>query len=211
MDTLGNCEVIRNGDSLPDMMFKLIVIGEASVGKSCMLMRAVKDQYNDNYEVTVGADSSNFIVKIKDSFVQLQVWDTAGMEKFRSVIKVFFTGANGAFLVYDITRKETFDALGTWLTMLRDSATPDIKIVLVGNKKDNVEGRKVSYEMGKQYMEQNELFDFVETSAKTGEGVIDSFIKIAKALYLDHEHVPQATKDATTSLEKVKEKKKGCC
>eukprot|EP01022_Parablepharisma_sp_SALTPOND_P033637 TRINITY_DN89203_c0_g1_i1.p1 TRINITY_DN89203_c0_g1~~TRINITY_DN89203_c0_g1_i1.p1 ORF type:complete len:245 (-),score=29.64 TRINITY_DN89203_c0_g1_i1:43-777(-) len=210
MDSLGECEVLRDASSIPDIMFKLIVIGEASVGKSCLMNRAVKDEFEENYEITVGAESSTFIVKIKESIVQLQIWDTAGTEKFRSMIRVFFTGSNGAFLVYDITRKHTFEALDFWLNMLRENTTPDIKIVLVGNKRDQETAREVPYDSGRNYAEKNGLFGFVETSAKTGEGVVDVFKKIAMALYSENQSGATEDKDKV-KLEKKKKKKKGCC
>ncbi len=211
MTDTDKCEVLKTVEGIPEVLFKIIVVGEASVGKSCIMVRAVKDEYKDNYEVTVGAESSTFFIKINGNIVQLQIWDTAGMEKFRSMIKVFFAGSHCALLVYDITRKETFEKLDVWLSMLKETTTPDIKIVLVGNKKDNDKERQVTYEQGKQYEQQNGLFDFVETSAKTGEGVINTFIKVAKALFAEKQHVNSKDEGDTKKLEQAKPKKKGCC
>jgi len=210
MDGSEDCEVLRECTSIPDTMFKLITIGEASVGKSCLLIRATKDEYREDYQVTVGVDSSTFIVKIKKNIVQLQTWDTAGSEKFRSMIHVFFTGSNGAFLVYDITRKTTFEQLEFWLGLLRDNTTPDIKIVLVGNKKDQESQREVSFEQGKQFAEAHGLFDFVETSAKTGEGVLEIFKKIAVSLYNENLN-KQKVAPSGVKLDKKGKEKKGCC
>jgi len=213
MDKSVQCEVLKEAEGVPDIMFKLIIIGEPSVGKSCLLVRAVKDEYKDTYEVTVGAESSIFLVKINQKTVQLQVWDTAGMEKFRSMVKVFFTGSQGAFIVYDITRKETFEALDVWLSTLRETTTPDVKVVLVGNKKDEESQRQVTSDMGKAYVEKHGLYSFVETSAKTGEGVIETFINIAKSLFLEHENVTTPPKKSSKTLEEGSKKggKKGCC
>ena len=221
MEATDGCNILRNYDDMPDCMFKLIVIGEASVGKSCLMIRAVKDEYKDGYDVTVGADSSTFMVKIKEKVVQLQIWDTAGMEKFRSVIKVFFTGSHGAFLVYDITRKETYDMLDIWLNFLKENSTPDVKIILVGNKKYLESKRQVTFEMGKDYAQKRGLFDFVETSAKTGEAVIQTFIRIANTLFKENAKEDDTSHEANgevnegskkTTLEKPKNaKKKGCC
>ena len=208
MDT-SDCEVIRGDSSIKDKMFKVVLIGSASVGKSCILLRAGKDEFKEAYNVTVGTDMCSLVVKVKSKTVELQVWDTAGMEQFRSMIKVFFNGAHAVLLVYDITRKESFDALEMWLHMVRESAPPDVKIVLVGNKKDETEARQVSTDMGKEYEKQNSLFDFVETSAKTGEGVIDMFKKLAKELFTEHEDfVPQT---AGKKLSNSKKESKGCC
>ena len=226
MEATDGCDILKNCNDMPDHMFKLIVIGEASVGKSCLMIRAVKDEYKDGYDVTVGADSSTFMVKIKEKVVQLQIWDTAGMEKFRSVIKVFFTGSHGAFLVYDITRKETYDMLDIWLNFLKENSTPDVKIILVGNKIDLEDKRQVTFEMGRDYAQQRDLFDFVETSAKTGEAVIKTFTRIANTLFKENDKLAAASPDKdeqeadgeadegskNTTLEKPKnKKKKGCC
>eukprot|EP00831_Metopus_contortus_P005480 TRINITY_DN12077_c0_g1_i9.p1 TRINITY_DN12077_c0_g1~~TRINITY_DN12077_c0_g1_i9.p1 ORF type:complete len:193 (-),score=60.40 TRINITY_DN12077_c0_g1_i9:91-669(-) len=164
MEKEENCEILKEADGLPDVMFKLIVIGEASVGKSCILVRAAKDEYREEYEVTVGAESSTIYMKINNKISQLQIWDTAGMEKFRSMIKVFFNGSHGAFIVFDITRKATFDLLDVWLSVLRDNTTPDIKVIVIGNKIDLQEKREVTPEMGKEYVMKNGLYEYIAVS-----------------------------------------------
>eukprot|EP00826_Nyctotherus_ovalis_P034797 TRINITY_DN2926_c0_g4_i1.p1 TRINITY_DN2926_c0_g4~~TRINITY_DN2926_c0_g4_i1.p1 ORF type:complete len:142 (-),score=32.69 TRINITY_DN2926_c0_g4_i1:217-642(-) len=131
-----SCEVIHDESVNPDSIFKVIIIGEASVGKSCIMIRAIKNEYNEDYEITVGADSGTFMSKVNGSVVQLQIWDTAGSEKFRSLIHVFFAGSEAALLVYDITRRKSFETLDYWLKMLRDNTASNVAIVLVGNKKD---------------------------------------------------------------------------
>ena len=189
-----DCEIVHGEDIIPDLAYKIIVIGEASVGKSCLMIRAVKNEYKEDYEVTIGADSSSLLVKIDNKITELQIWDTAGSEKFRSMIRVFFNNCNGAFLVYDITRKSSFEALDFWLKMLRDNTGPETKIILVGNKIDQEDKREISTEMGKLFAEKNDLFEFVETSAKTGDGVIQVFKKIAKSLYIDTKHAEKSPK-----------------
>ena len=186
MVDISDCKVVDGEDKLQDMLYKLIVIGEPSVGKSCMLVRAVKGEFKDEYEVTIGAEFSSLYFEIQSKNVQLQVWDTAGMEKFRSIIKVFFNGSHAAFIVYDITRKETFDKIESWLNMLHDTTAPDIKVILVGNKKDCEAERQVTYEMGRDCAQKNNFLYFMETSAKTGEGIITAFQTMAKALYSEY-------------------------
>ena len=211
MEEIDGCQILRNSSIMPNVMFKLIVIGEASVGKSCIMMRAVKDEYKGNYDVTVGVESNTFMVKINETIVQLQIWDTAGTEKFRSMIRVFFAGSHGTFLVYDITRKDTFEAIDFWLSMLRDNTVPDIKIILVGNKKDKEAERQVPYEIGENYMKKNGLFAFVETSAKTGEGVSDMFVKIAKTMHSENPSGTISSSRASLKLKQAKSSKGGCC
>ena len=183
------CEVIVEKNVIPDYMYKVIIVGEASVGKSCLLIRATKDTYNEGYNVTIGADSCTFLVRIGEAVVQLEIWDTAGSEKYRSMIKVFFAGSHAALITYDITRKETFvggsGGVDFWYHAVRQTALPEVKVVLVGNKKDEEDKREVSYEEGEEYVKSNELFAFAETSAKTGEGVIEIFKKLAKSIFED--------------------------
>ena len=210
MDQSTECEIIHEDDVIPDVTYKIIVIGEASVGKSCIMIRAVKDQYDEEYEVTIGADSSSLLTKVDGKIVELQIWDTAGTEKFRSMIRVFFTNCNGAFIVYDITRKASFEALDFWLKMLKDNTDPTIRIVLIGNKKDKEESRQVTFEMGKDYAEKNQFFGFAETSAKTGEGIIETLKKMSKSLYNDNKNEDSSPKRRLKLNKKIK-KEKNCC
>eukprot|EP00826_Nyctotherus_ovalis_P034546 TRINITY_DN2890_c0_g1_i3.p1 TRINITY_DN2890_c0_g1~~TRINITY_DN2890_c0_g1_i3.p1 ORF type:complete len:218 (+),score=65.00 TRINITY_DN2890_c0_g1_i3:149-802(+) len=217
MEDISDCRLVDGEDKLQDMLFKLVVIGEPSVGKSCMLVRAVKGEFKDEYEVTIGAEFSSLYFEILSKNVQLQVWDTAGMEKFRSIIKVFFNGSHAAFIVYDITRKETFDRVENWLNILQETTGPNTKVILVGNKKDCEAERQVSYEMGKECADRNNFLFFMETSTKTGEGVIPAFQIIAKALYTENKDELRSERDTPKmqggiQLKPIKEqKKKGCC
>ena len=213
MEDRSDCKVVDGEDKLQDQLFKLIVIGEPSVGKSCMLVRAVKGEFKDEYEVTIGAEFNSLYFDIREKKVQLQVWDTAGMEKFRSIIKVFFNGSQAAFIVYDITRKDTFDKVENWLTMLQETTTPNIKVILVGNKKDCEAERQVPFEMGKAFAESHGFIHFIETSAKTGEGVMPSFQVMAKALFLESREDSTPTTKGTErkQLNTKTKKKEGCC
>eukprot|EP00826_Nyctotherus_ovalis_P054311 TRINITY_DN7103_c0_g5_i1.p1 TRINITY_DN7103_c0_g5~~TRINITY_DN7103_c0_g5_i1.p1 ORF type:complete len:213 (-),score=93.66 TRINITY_DN7103_c0_g5_i1:131-724(-) len=191
--------------------YKVIIVGEASVGKSCLLIRATEDTYSDNYSITIGADSSTFLVKIGEAVVQLEVWDTAGSEKYRSMIKVFFAGSHAAFIAYDITRKDTFNAVDFWLDAVRQTTSPEVKVVLVGNKKDEEEKREVTQEEANEYLEMNELFAFMETSAKTGEGVMDVFKKLAQSLYDDDENTKRAPAGMKLREDGKSDEGGGCC
>eukprot|EP00826_Nyctotherus_ovalis_P034145 TRINITY_DN2801_c0_g1_i12.p2 TRINITY_DN2801_c0_g1~~TRINITY_DN2801_c0_g1_i12.p2 ORF type:complete len:221 (+),score=76.21 TRINITY_DN2801_c0_g1_i12:53-715(+) len=217
-EDISDCKLVDGEDKLQDYLFKLIVIGEPSVGKSCMLVRAVKGEFKHEYEVTIGAEFSSLYFDIQSKNTQLQVWDTAGMEKFRSIIKVFFNGSHAAFIVYDITRKETFDKVDSWLNMLQETTTPNIKIILVGNKKDCEADRQVSYEMGTECAARNGFLHFMETSAKTGEGIIPAFQIMAKTLYMEHKDdndekaiTKGSNSDKTRITAGTHKKKNGCC
>ena len=148
MEDLSDCKIVDPDEKVQDMLYKLIIIGEPAVGKSCMLFRAVKNEFRENYEITIGAEFTSLYFQCKEKRIQIQVWDTAGMEKFRSIIKIFFNGSHAAFIVYDITRQETFDNVGLWINVLKESTSTNPKIILVGNKKDIEEHRQVTYEAG---------------------------------------------------------------
>lgn len=218
-----DCEVATGENKTQDMLFKLIVIGEPSVGKSCVLNRAVKNEFKGEYEVTIGAEFNSLFFLVRKHKIQLQVWDTAGMEKFRSIIKVFFNGAQAAFLVYDITRRESFDKLDAWFNMLQETAAPNVKIILVGNKIDKEKEREVPTELAKAYAEKHHFIEYVETSAKTGENIMPSFLKMAKVMYLEYEGLiaagvnktsldqPERVSGLQLNTDKIIHKKKGCC
>ena len=206
------CEIIRDNIGVPDHMYKVIIVGEASVGKSCLLTRAIENKYDDDYMVTIGADSSTLLVKIGTSLVQLQIWDTAGTEKYRSMIRVFFAGADAALLTYDITKKESFESLEyCWLDLVRQSTSANVKIVVVGNKKDLEASRQVDISKAEELVKSNDLFTFTETSAKTGEGILEIFMKLAKVLL--KECSDKVTHDGIKLGDETNdnESKEGCC
>lgn len=216
MEDLGSCELVVDDTLIPDMVFKGIVIGEAGVGKSCILHRLVSDEFKDDYEVTIGAEFSSVIAKVRGRNIKLQVWDTAGQENFRSMIRVFYKGSHAAFLVFDITRAESFENLEEWVEDIKDNALPNAKILLLGNRKDEESSRQVSSEKAKELCDRLELTGYYETSAKSGEGVREVFADIARMLYMnmgDREAITVDGVDAAQGarLSTVAEKKSGCC
>eukprot|EP00826_Nyctotherus_ovalis_P013486 TRINITY_DN1365_c0_g2_i1.p1 TRINITY_DN1365_c0_g2~~TRINITY_DN1365_c0_g2_i1.p1 ORF type:complete len:219 (+),score=49.16 TRINITY_DN1365_c0_g2_i1:100-756(+) len=185
MEDLGSCELLVDDSLIADMVFKGIVIGEAGVGKSCILHRLVSDEFKDDYEVTIGAEFSSVVAKVRGRNIKLLVWDTAGQENFRSMIRVFYKGSHAAFLVFDITRAESFENLEEWVEDIRDNALPNAKILLLGNRKDEESSRQVSSEKAKALCDRLELTGYYETSAKSGEGVREVFADMARMLYLN--------------------------
>ncbi|KAK9768756.1 Ras- protein Rab-4B, variant 2 [Basidiobolus ranarum] len=130
---------------------------------------------------TIGVEFGSRIVNIGEKAVKLQIWDTAGHERFRSVTKSYYRGAAGALLVYDITNKESYKTLIKWLSDVRNLAGPDIVIVLVGNKLDLEDNRQVRYLEASRFAQENELM-FLEASALSGEGVEEVFMKCARSI-----------------------------
>ena len=156
---------------------KLIFLGDVGVGKSSIMTRYLRDSFSENYQATIGLDFILRTIKIKNKEYNLAFYDTAGQEKFRSLIPMYIRDAKIILLVYDITKKESFDNLNIWLESLKD-IKEDIILYIVGNKSDMKKERQVLKEEGKKFAKEKN-FGFKEVSAKTGDGIKELFeIKI---------------------------------
>ena len=169
-----------------DLSFKLIVIGDSGVGKSCLTNNAIKNTFDESYNATVGFEFCVFNVKINDKVVKLQIWDTCGQELYRSLITNFYRNSSLAIIVYAINSKESFDNIEMWLRELRTHSNPDAKIFLIGNKVDLENQREVTKEEGEKFSKDNNIHEFMESSAKTGVNAQKIFIKAAQRLYEDY-------------------------
>ena len=222
------CEVFKEDFLQYDLSFKIIVIGDISVGKSCLTLKATKDYFENYYSPTVGFEFFTFNCKIDDLSIRLQIWDTCGQEEYRSLIQNFYRNASLAILVYSVDRIKTFENLGVWLNEVKIQANPDVKIFLIGNKIDLEERREVSTENGKKFCKDNALNLFLETSAKTGTNVKDVFTNAAKILYSEHTKyrsrvsrpdsfikLPPSAEEDQDIIENEEDgqqpRKKGCC
>ena len=164
-----------------DYLFKFIIIGDAGCGKSALLHRFIDDTFKSQASHTIGVEFGSKIIEVGGQSVKLQIWDTAGQERFRAVTQSYYRGAAGALLVYDVTSRDSFNNVSTWLNNARALANPDISIVLVGNKLDLTQEREVNYMEASQFCQDNDLM-FLETSALTNEGVEDVFLKCARKI-----------------------------
>ena len=162
-----------------DYLFKFLVIGAAGTGKSCLLHQFIESQYKEDSSHTIGVEFGSKIVPVGGRTVKLQIWDTAGQERFRSVTRSYYRGAAGALLTYDITNRESFNCLTNWLTDARTLASPQIVILMVGNKKDLEDEREVTFLEASRFAQENGLM-FLETSAKTGQSVEEAFLQCSK-------------------------------
>ncbi len=210
----GECEILQEDVPVPDVLFKSILIGDAGVGKTCMLYRAINNEFKEAYDVTIGAEFSSLTVRIASRTVKMQIWDTAGQENFRSMIRVFYKGSHAAFLVYDVTRKDSFEKLEEWLIDVRENANPDVRVMLVGNQKDNESKREVSTEHGAEFAKAHQFLGFRETSAKTGDGITELFVDMIKTLHAEQSKAPKPAprKGKKLAKQKIEPKtKKGCC
>jgi small GTP-binding protein len=172
-----------NNNTIPSKtcQFKLVLLGESSVGKSSLVLRFVKGQFHEFQESTIGAAFLTQTVQIDDTTVKFEIWDTAGQERYHSLAPMYYRGAQAAIVVYDISNKETFQKAQTWIKELQRQASPNIVIALAGNKVDLANKRQVTYDEAKAYADECSLL-FMETSAKTAANVMDIFTSIAKKL-----------------------------
>ncbi|APA13343.1 hypothetical protein SS1G_08072 [Sclerotinia sclerotiorum 1980 UF-70] len=204
-----------------DYIAKLVCIGDSGTGKSSLTIRLCEGRFSPHHDVTIGVEFGSRIIpvgppnsegfKAKSSILEeapvakasaaasdvpqkhmkLSLWDTAGQETYKSVTRSYFRGASGALLVFDISRRPTFEHVTDWLHDLRQIAEPDIVVVLVGNKSDlatNEENkREVSVEEAEAWAKRNGVLEYVETSAKSGEGVENAFSRVAERIYMNIE------------------------
>ena len=169
-----------------NLSFKLIIIGDSGVGKSCLSSRATKNTFNSMYSPTIGFDFMTFYINIEDLDVKLQIWDTCGQEVYRSLISSFYHNSSLALLVYSIENKNSFKNLESWINEVKTNGNPDINLFLIGNKVDLEDERVISKEMAEEFAKNNNIHLFMETSAKTGFNAQNVFIEAAKLLYDQH-------------------------
>ena len=179
-------QILQDEQSHHDLSFKIIIIGDPAVGKSCLTNQAIKNKFEELYSCTVGFEFLTFTLKLDDKIVKLQIWDTCGQEVYRSLISSFYRNASLAMIVYSIDSRESFFHLDTWLKDVRLLCNPDVKIFLIGNKADLESNRAVSKDEAQKYYENNNFNYFSETSAKSGFNAKEVFIQAAKVLYLEH-------------------------
>jgi len=170
----------------PVRHYKLVLLGDASVGKSCIVVRFAKGDFSEYQEPTIGAAFMTQSVALPDITVKFEIWDTAGQERYRSLAPMYYRGASAAVIVYDVTNKDSFDGAKSWVHELQGvNRSDNLVIALAGNKADLVESdpnsREVDPEVAKAYAQDMGIF-FVETSAKTGQHVKDVFEEIARRL-----------------------------
>ena len=183
------CEILSDEFPTFDLSFKIIIIGDQGVGKSCLSIKASRNYFEDFYSPTVGFEFVSFNVRIEDKNIKLQIWDTCGQEVYRSLISSFYRSASLAIMVYSIDNDDSFNNIEKWLNDVKTQSNPNIKIFLIGNKADLEDKRKVSREAGEKFLKDHKLTYFIETSAKTGFNVQNVFIQAAKELYLSHEEI----------------------
>ena len=165
---------MSTGEQEYDYLFKLLLIGNSSVGKSSLLFRFVENVWDDSFVPTIGVDFKLKTLEVNGKKVKLQIWDTVGQERFKNITASYYRGGNGVLVVYDITERESFDNLTSWLIEIEKNANKNVYKLLIGNKCDLEDKRKVTYQEGKDFAESNGM-KFIETSAKDNTKVQEAF------------------------------------
>jgi len=191
--------------------YKLVLLGESSVGKSSLVLRFVKGQFLDFQESTIGAAFLTQTVCLNDTTVKFEIWDTAGQERYHSLAPMYYRGAQAAIVVFDITNAESFDKAKAWVSELQRQGSPNIVIALAGNKSDLANKRSVATANAQAYADENGCL-FMETSAKSNVNVTELFVAIAKKL--PKTQAPKQPVHSTLSLQATvpdeQEEGKGC-
>jgi len=175
-------EILKEDRKKSDLHFKIIVIGNSGVGKSCLSLRATQGIFKEEFISTIGFEFFSFNVKINDKIVKLQIWDTCGQEIYRSLISGFYRSTELGILVYSVTDKKSFEDIDVWLKQIKTHGSPDCKIFLIGNKVD-LPDRVVSSEEGINCKKEHNFECYMETSAKTGVNTKELFLNCAISLY----------------------------
>lgn len=169
----------RSVSAAPDRL-KTVVVGEYSVGKTSLARRFANNEFRERYQSTVAASFFAQNIEIGGKKIIFQIWDTAGQERYRSLIPMYLRGSNVAFLVYDITNKESFKNLRFWTNYLKEHGSSEMQLAILGNKSDLIHNREVSVKEGTEFAQEHKAY-FMEVSAKTGENVQKLFSDTGKA------------------------------
>ena len=204
-----------------EMMFKVVLVGDSSVGKTNIMSKYLKNEFHEDSKATVGVEFGSKQFSVEGHQIKAQIWDTAGQERYKAITSAYYKGAKGAFVVYDITRKQSFDSVDRWINDLRAAADKNLSIIIIGNKCDLEDQRQVNKEQGEDKAKNYEVA-FMETSALSGENLDKAFDKMINEVYkkCHEEMIAEADidivgKSEDINLDKTKPKdegqKKKCC
>jgi small GTP-binding protein len=207
-------EQFEDYDSVPntsyDEKLKLMVIGETRVGKTSLIKKYTKDVFGGTYLTTIGIDFQEKMIQIDGKSIKLQIWDTAGEERFRNIAKNYFNTSDGFLLVYDITCKDSLEKLDYWYGVIKENAPENTKCIVVGNKADLEEQREVNTIDGTNFSKKYNI-NFFETSAKEGTNVYEVFEKLSSEIMKDINQKGRKNKEASQVLKKSKKSSKTKC
>ena len=190
-----------------ELLYKILLLGDSSVGKTCFLMRYTDNTYQEIHMSTIGIDNKFKDVELEDGKkVKIQIWDTAGQDRFRSITRNYYKGANGIVLIFDVTNKKSYENVKNWVKQIKEEVSSRVTIILVANKIDDVNHRIVTKEEGEKIANECGLM-FFECSAKTGENIEHAFNELVKKTVENYSKVGQGGE----KVKKKKNSKKGCC
>ena len=194
-----------------DIVYKVLLLGDSSVGKTCFLLRYCDKSFQDAHLSTIGLDYRLKTLTLKNKkSIKLQIWDTAGQDRFRAITKNYYKGANGIILIYDVTNLQTYENVKNWITQIREEANPNVIIYLAGNKIDiPEESRAVKTSDGQKIADEYQL-PFKETSAKDGMNVNEIFQELVEKIDEVFSKIEQP-KDPRNKLYDGGKKKRNCC
>ena len=190
-----------------EFIYKILLLGDSSVGKTCFLMRYTDNTFQDIHMSTIGLDYKLKNVQLENGkMVKIQVWDTAGQDRFRSITKNYYKGAHGIVLIYDVTENKSFENVKNWMNQIKEEISDKVSIILIGNKIDDEEHRKVTTEQGESMAKEFGIM-FFECSAKTGENIDGIFNDLVRKVVDNF----SKSSDSGQKLKNKKKKGKGCC
>ena len=192
-----------------DYLFKVLLLGDSDVGKSSLILRYTEETFNSKLVNSIGVDFKMKKREIDGKVIKVQIWDTAGHERFRSITYSYYRGANAIIIVFDLSDKKSFISITEWLKQIEKHAKENVFKFLVGNKSDLVEQRKVSYDEAKQYADEHEL-PYIETSAKEGININELFDSSIKS-FLNNSNNFSGEKNIKLNSQNTHSSEKGIC
>lgn len=193
-----------------DHLFKILLIGDSAVGKTSLLLRYVDDTFNSEFQTTIGVDFKISTLNIDGKIVKLQLWDTAGQDRFRNIVASYYRGAHGIIIMYDITNPGSLDSINKWYEETQSYLQTSTPKLLVGNKLDRVNERAVASQKGEELAERLGM-QFIETSAKNSTNVKQAFETMTRMIIRQVNTLPTTLKSPNTKISAGKNVKKGYC
>lgn len=192
-----------------DYLFKVLLLGDTGVGKSSLILRYTEETFNSKLVNSIGVDFKMKKKEIDGKIIKVQIWDTAGHERFRSITYSYYRGANAIIIVFDITNKKSFLSITEWLKQIEKHAKENVFKFLVGNKSDLAEERKVTFEEAKEYADSHDL-PYIETSAKEGININELFESSIKSFLSNSKYIG-GEKNIKLNNQSTNSEKNNCC
>ena len=201
-------EIINNRND--EIQMKFLLIGEQAVGKSSLINQYIEGKFEENLLCAAGLDLKKKYIKINEKSIKLMIYDTAGHERFRTLSKNQISSTKGILIVYDVTEKESFDALNFWMKSFKENANKNAICLIIGNKIDLENKRVIGYDEGKKFAEKYGV-KFIETSAKSAVGVNEAFYSVAKEIFDNEINVNDIIIEGNNKKRKNKDNEKKSC